>query len=110
MKNGGARPGAGRKVGSTGKKAQAFLERVLGSGKTPLEVMLEAMRESAPRRVANEAEPEFEMRKRQWRERVQDAAKAAAPYCHPKLMSQVNPQDPTQPPVTKLEISFVRAA
>jgi DNA-binding ferritin-like protein len=65
---GGARPGAGRKVGSVTKKTREIAEKAVTLGVTPLEYMLSILRdESMP------TESRFE------------AAKAAAPYVHPKL-------------------------
>ena len=116
MKKGGRRAGAGRPEGSTGKRTADFLARLLASGKSPLEVMLDAMREQAPSKprapVAGSATlalEEWEQAHRRWRERVLDAAKSAAPYCHPRLTAQINPLDPLAPPVTKMEVTFVSA-
>lgn len=67
---GGARPGAGRKKGSPNKATQAQREAVVQSGKTPLEYLLDVMRDAG----------------RDLSARL-DAAKAAAPYVHPKLSS-----------------------
>lgn len=78
---GGLRPGAGRKKGTRGK-ATLVRERItaeaLEAGVTPLEYMLQLMRapipEEAPPTVrASMATLRFE------------AAKAAAPYVHPRL-------------------------
>lgn len=68
MARGGARPGAGRKVGSVTKKTREIAERASSEGLTPLEYMLSLLRdEGAPQNVRFEA------------------AKAAAPYLHAKL-------------------------
>jgi len=65
---GGARPGAGRKPGVRNKKTAALLDRVQAEGQTPLEFLLDQMRNiNNPRDI-----------------RI-DAAKAAAPYVHAKL-------------------------
>jgi hypothetical protein len=69
---GGARPGAGRKPGSLNKKTaerKAAVERAL-AGTTPLDVMMSAMR-----RAAKEGDLSLAL----------EAAKAAAPYVHPRL-------------------------
>lgn len=66
---GGARPGAGRKKGSPNKATQEQREAVAQSGTTPLEYLLDVMR--------NGTDPSARL----------DAAKAAAPYVHPKLSS-----------------------
>lgn len=68
MARGGARPGAGRKVGSVTKKSREIAEQAIAEGITPLDYMLRVLRNE-------EAEPHMRM----------DAAKAAAPYVHPRL-------------------------
>lgn len=67
---GGARPGAGRKKGSPNKKTAEVQRVVAESGITPLEYMLQIMRNP----LAEDAQ------------RL-DAAKSAAPYVHAKLSS-----------------------
>lgn len=72
---GGNRQGAGRKKGSRNKATAAQIAAVAASGEVPLDHLLKIMRdESQPTSVRVEA------------------AKAAAPYCHPKLAS-VEPRD-----------------
>jgi hypothetical protein len=68
MPRGGPRPGAGRKRGSPNKATQATQAAVAASGITPLDYLLEVMRD----------------KKRSVPERV-DAAHKAAPYVHPRL-------------------------
>lgn len=68
--HGGKRAGAGRKKGSLSRKTREIAERASEGGITPLEVMLETMREAwdngdKPAALA--------------------AAKDAAPYIHPRL-------------------------
>ena len=70
MARGGAVPGAGRKKGVPNKKNQELLEKVASEGITPLQYMLNIMRDTT-------AEPLVRS----------DMAKAAAPYIHPKLSS-----------------------
>lgn len=68
MAHGGARPGAGRKKGGSNKLTQEAVEKAKAGGMTPLDYLLEVMRnisEDTAKRI--------------------DAAKAAAPYVHPKL-------------------------
>lgn len=72
MANGGAREGAGRKLGSTTKKTREIADAAIASGITPLEVMLNAMRK------LND-EGEFLQ--------ACSVAKDAAPYIHPRLAS-----------------------
>lgn len=62
----------GRQKGTPNKKTAALLERVSAEGLTPLDVMLQVMREYV------EAGD---------REMALDAAAKAAPYVHPKLSS-----------------------
>lgn len=68
MARGGVRPGAGRKQGATTKKTRDIADKASSEGVTPLEFMLEVMRDEDADRA----------------ERL-DMAKAAAPYIHPRL-------------------------
>lgn len=71
MASGGARPGAGRKKGQVSKataRRKEIADQAIESGLTPLEFMLQAMRDESH---------EFGVRL--------DAAKSAAPYVHPRL-------------------------
>jgi hypothetical protein len=70
MVRGGPRAGAGRKAGEPNKASAARQAEIAASGITPLDYMLQIMRD---------AEQKFDVRL--------DAAKAAAPYVHPKLAS-----------------------
>jgi len=67
---GGARPGAGRPKGSHSKKTQALLEKIMETGQTPLEFMIEQMRNTKMPMGA----------------RLQ-AARDAAPFVHSKMQS-----------------------
>lgn len=67
MASGGKRQGAGRKPGVPNGKTAAIARAVAESGITPLDFMLAALRDET----------------REFAERM-DAAKSAAPYCHPK--------------------------
>lgn len=75
---GGARKGAGRKAGGATKRTRQIADKAAEEGLTPLEYMLQVMR----------TEPTGEM---DMREMIQattlrfEAAKAAAPYMHPRL-------------------------
>lgn len=70
MPKGGARAGSGRKAGSANKKTREIANAACESGITPLEYMLQLMRdESQPVAIRSEM------------------AKAAAPYVHPRLAS-----------------------
>ncbi len=113
MARGGARPGAGRKQGSLTTKTREVAERVMATGKTPLEIMLENMAhfqqvaldaeatlegltaEEFAGQVAADATPEDQFKfllatvkkTAGLRQMAQDAARDAAPYVHPKLAS-----------------------
>lgn len=67
---GGVRPGAGRKPGVPNKKTAGKVAAIEASGVTPLDFMLNLMRD---------ASSEMDLRF--------DAAKAAAPYVHARLSS-----------------------
>lgn len=75
---GGKRPGSGRKKGSATKKTREIADRAAEQGITPLEYMLNVMRgaqtphEDPKVQIAREA-------------LAFEAAKAAAPYIHPRL-------------------------
>lgn len=68
MARGGARPGAGRPKGTPNKATAARQAEIAASGLTPLDYMLAILRDETKDEAAR-----FE------------AAKAAAPYVHPKL-------------------------
>lgn len=68
MARGGSRPGAGRKPGSANKRTREIADQAAADGVTPLEYMLKIMRDE-------EAADDVRF----------DAAKAAAPYMHPRL-------------------------
>lgn len=68
MAHGGKRAGAGRKAGSTTTKTREIADKAAAEGITPLEYMLSVLRDEEQTPGAR-----FE------------AAKAAAPYIHPRL-------------------------
>jgi hypothetical protein len=70
MAHGGPRPNSGRKKGSKNVKSIEIANRCAEEGITPLEYMLNIMRDETQK---------FDTR--------MDAAKSAAPYIHPKLAS-----------------------
>lgn len=75
---GGYRAGAGRKPGAPNKKTAEFVKAVEDAGITPLEYMLNVMRQ--------EPSPDLEPKDRLQAEAMRfEAAKAAAPYIHPRL-------------------------
>jgi hypothetical protein len=67
---GGKRVGAGRKPGSPNLKTMHIAMAALGNGLTPVEYMLQIMRDI-------EESPERRL----------DAARSVAPYIHPRLSS-----------------------
>jgi hypothetical protein len=75
---GGARAGAGRKKGAATQKTREIADREIDNGLTPLEYMLQVMR--------TEPSPELELRDMLNAVSLRfEAAKAAAPYMHPRL-------------------------
>ncbi len=74
---GGARPGAGRKKGSATRKTREIADRAATEGITPLEYMLQVMRSPS-----DHEDPRIQTAREQMRF---EAAKAAAPYIHPRL-------------------------
>lgn len=70
--HGGARAGAGRKLGSASQKTREIADKCAAIGLTPLEIMVEAMIQ-----YWNEGD----------RESAIKVAKDAAPYFHPRLSS-----------------------
>jgi len=76
----GIKTGGGSRKGRPNKAAAARESAVAASGLTPLEYMLKVFRNT-----------------REDKDRRLDAAKAAAPYVHPKLSSIVHKGDTKQP-------------
>lgn len=70
MARGGKRPGAGRPKGAASKRTRDVADAAASEGLTPLEYMLEVLRDEGAERADR-----------------MDAAKAAAPYIHPRLSS-----------------------
>lgn len=78
MARGGIRRGAGRKKGSGNKRSRAIAEKALEQGISPLEYMLDQMRKPYP--------PEADALTKLSLDGLRfEAAKAAAPYVHPRL-------------------------
>jgi hypothetical protein len=89
---GGKRINAGRRVGTQNLVSQNLRERILAEGISPLEYMVAVMRDTSQ-------EPAIRM----------DAAKAVAPFIHPKLQSiEYASKDEVGPPPC-VEIVFVAA-
>ena len=79
MPRGGKREGAGRKEGSASKKTREIADKAVEEGLTPLEFMLQIMRND---QLPEDADPAQKVALTALRF---EAAKAAAPYVHPKL-------------------------
>ena len=77
-KRGGARKNAGRKAGSATTKTREIADKAMEQGISPLEYMLQVMRQEP----ADGLEPRDAMTAQSIRF---EAAKAAAPYIHPRL-------------------------
>ncbi|CAB4145050.1 hypothetical protein UFOVP891_39 [uncultured Caudovirales phage] len=75
---GGARPGSGRKKGISNVKTQAIAARAFEEGITPLEFMLNVMRQPIPKKATDEEKSAIKAAQF-------EAAKSAAPYIHPRL-------------------------
>jgi hypothetical protein len=72
MPRGGKRPGAGRPRGSRAKKTQAIAIAAMAAGISPLELMLQVMRDESVDSMVR-----------------LDMAKAAAPYVHARLAATI---------------------
>ena len=75
---GGARKGAGRKAGSATKRTREIADSAAEKGVTPLEFMLQIMRDDLP----PADDPKVQIARDAMRF---EAAKACAPYMHPRL-------------------------
>lgn len=97
---GGKRAGAGRKAGAVTKRTREIADAAMSDGITPLEYMLEVMRKEPNPML----EPKDELAAIGLRF---EAAKAAAPYMHPRLAAIEHTGGdgaPLMPPI----INFVR--
>lgn len=89
---GGARPGAGRKKGIPNKRTQEQVESVKATGMTPLEYLTSVYQSPLPPELTeavekNKLDADVIQAIAGWHARRIDAAKAAAPFVHPKLVS-----------------------
>lgn len=89
---GGKRTGAGRPKGHKNKATQERLSGIVATGLTPLEYMLNVMRD-----------PTVDHQRRQ------AMAQASAPYVHPRLASTEISGNAEKPLEHKLKIEFVRS-
>jgi hypothetical protein len=109
----------GRQKGSRNKVMKAREAEIAASGQTPLEAMLDNMRfchEAAAailRKLIARETPlpddfsEFSQLLK-FRQIAQDAAKDAAPYCHPRLTSVEHKGEDGGPIQTVLKVVFVK--
>ncbi len=105
---GGKRVGAGRKTSALTIRTRAMAEQIIASGITPLEYMIALMRAPKPEQLKNETLADYEFRLLGWRTQGFEAAKAAAPYLHPRLAAiEHSGQDGNATPRC-IEIRFVR--
>jgi hypothetical protein len=85
MRYGGKRPGAGRKRGVQNKVTSTLRERLLSSGPSLLEALVDLYRSAEPTRQQGENAIIYATRYKQWAQDRLEAAKAAAPFFHSKL-------------------------
>lgn len=78
MARGGARPGAGRKRGAAEERTREIANKAAAEGITPLEYLLAQMRKDYPEDADAATKARFDSLRF-------EAAKAAAPYMHPRL-------------------------
>ncbi len=97
---GGRRKGAGRKKGAATKRTQELVERATASGVTPLEFMLQVMRGEPPEGATPSEIIAFVGLRF-------EAAKAAAPYVHPRLAAVEHTGKDGGPLQAQVDIRFV---
>jgi hypothetical protein len=78
MAHGGRRRGAGRKEGLANTRTREIADRAAAKGITPLEYLLHLLRKPYPKDADAATLAQYDAMKA-------DAAKAAAPYMHPRL-------------------------
>ncbi len=100
---GGARPGSGRKKGSATVKTREIADKAAEQGITPLEFMLQVMRQEP----LADLDPSDALKTTVMRF---EAAKAAAPYIHPRLAAVEHTGANGGPIDHSLEVAFVGAS
>lgn len=107
-KRGGKRANAGRKKGVQNKVNGETKAKILKTTKVlPLEFLLQIQNEPEPKIREDENPLAFVARYQLWASQRLDAAKAAAPFVHPKLQA-IEHSGPDGGPVQhKIEIEFV---
>jgi hypothetical protein len=96
---GGRRPGSGRKAGSATQKTREIAAKFVESGISPLEYMMFVMS-----RDSDHEDPKVQIAREALRF---EAAKAAAPYVHPRLAAIEHSGDPDKPIETRIKIEFL---
>ncbi len=104
---GGKRPGAGRKTSALTIRTRAMAERIIASGIAPLEHMINLMRAPKPKRFKDETLAAYECRLIAWRTQGFEAAKAAAPYLHPRLAAVEHSGTDGDPIAHNIRVEFV---
>lgn len=100
---GGKRANAGRKAGSATKKTREIADKAMAEGISPLEFMLNVMRQDTAHEDAKVQAAREAM--------AFEAAKAAAPYMHPRLAAVEHSGPDGGPiPVSRIELVGVRPA
>lgn len=108
MARGGKRSGAGRKKGVPNKVTGSLRERLLASGPSPLEFLVELYRAPEPKMRPKENPIVFATRYKQWASDRVEAGKAAAPFFHPKLQSiEVKNEDGDSAQRHTIKIEFI---
>jgi len=98
----------GRPKGAVNKLTQAVKERLLAKdGETPLECLLALMRAPEPVRGPKESLSSYNARLKLWYHYRFEAAKAAAPYVHPRLQAVEPPGKDGKPTVMEHRFNIV---
>ncbi len=100
--------GAGRKTSALTIRTRAMAEQIIASGITPLEYMIALMRAPKPERLKNETLADYECRLLGWRTQGFEAAKASAPYLHPRLAAVEHAAKDGDATPRCIEIRFVK--
>lgn len=79
----------------------------IATGVSPLDFLLKVMRAPAPTKLEGESIMMYSVRYRLWAEQCLDAAKAAAPYVHPRLAVVENTGTDGGPIQHHLTVEFV---
>ncbi|MCH8041449.1 MAG: hypothetical protein IH977_14065 [Nitrospinae bacterium] len=89
---------------------QEATDRIFRDGITPLEYLVNLMREPKPKRGRGETDGVYDCRVHAWEDRCFQAAKAAAPYIHPRLQSvEYSSTTDDDPANRSIQVTFVDA-